>query len=39
MSGPQILVDDKNQGAYRELVRARLIIPLHTQFGGIAKTS
>ncbi len=30
MSGPQILVDDKNREAYRELGRAGLMIPLHT---------
>ena len=30
MSGTQILVNDENREAYRELARAGLMIPLHT---------
>jgi len=30
MSGAQILVNDENREAYRELARAGLMIPLHT---------
>lgn len=30
MSGVQILVDDENREAYRELALAGLMIPLHT---------
>jgi hypothetical protein len=30
LSGPQILVNDENRAAYRELARAGLMIPLHT---------
>jgi hypothetical protein len=30
MSGPQILFDDENREAYRELARVGLMDPLHT---------
>jgi hypothetical protein len=30
LTGPQILVDDDNRRAYRELASAGLMIPLHT---------
>ena len=33
MQGQQILVDDENREAYRELARAGLMIPLHTPLG------
>jgi hypothetical protein len=33
MAGTQILVDDENREAYRELARAGLMIPLHTPLG------
>jgi hypothetical protein len=33
MIGTQILVDDDNREAYRELARAGLMVPLHTPLG------
>ncbi len=33
ITGTQILVDDANREAYRELARAGLMIPLHTPLG------
>jgi hypothetical protein len=33
IQGTQILVDDANREAYRELARAGLMIPLHTPLG------
>jgi hypothetical protein len=33
MTGTQILVDDENREAYRELARAGLMMPLHTPLG------
>jgi hypothetical protein len=33
VTGTQILVNDENREAYRELALAGLMIPLHTPFG------
>jgi hypothetical protein len=33
MTGTQILVDDENREAYRDLARAGLMTPLHTPLG------